>query len=371
MSILRLVVREIRHRTGDFLFALVAVVTAVAFFVGIMTLSAVARAEISRRMSEMARDVVILPAGTDVALFWSDNQIADDMDEQDFVRLADAEGLPLVRLQARLQQRLQWRGLPVLLTGVLSAGDGESGPTAVQPSEGQAFLGWAIADGSSVASGDGIEISDHPLTVAKVMPRAGSVDDIRIYTHLCDAQEILDRSGRINLIRAVGAEGAGDVRPRISRVLPEAVVELDATRSRVRREAADNIRRWAAVLIPIVTLACAVWVGHLTLVNVRDRRREIGTLRALGVSSGKVAALFILRVVLLGGAGAVVGFVLGTWLALRAGGRMFPLTAPACGPLYGLLAWSVIGAPLLCALAGWLPTLIAVRQDPADILREE
>jgi ABC-type lipoprotein release transport system permease subunit len=37
----------------------------------------------------------------------------------------------------------------------------------------------------------------------------------------------------------------------------------------------------------------------------------------------------------------------------------------------GLLILSVGGAAVLAVLAGWIPTLTAIRQDPADVLREE
>jgi ABC-type lipoprotein release transport system permease subunit len=39
--------------------------------------------------------------------------------------------------------------------------------------------------------------------------------------------------------------------------------------------------------------------------------------------------------------------------------------------LAGLLVLSVGGAALLAVIAGWIPTLTAIRQDPAEVLREE
>jgi putative ABC transport system permease protein len=37
-----------------------------------------------------------------------------------------------------------------------------------------------------------------------------------------------------------------------------------------------------AFIIPFIVITCAVWIGVITLLNVRDRRQEIGILRALG-----------------------------------------------------------------------------------------
>jgi len=40
-------------------------------------------------------------------------------------------------------------------------------------------------------------------------------------------------------------------------------------------------------------------------------------------------------------------------------------------PLYNLLTWSLVAAPLFAALAAFIPTMIAVTQDPALTLKEE
>ncbi|MHC4753373.1 MAG: hypothetical protein ACYTFW_26350, partial [Planctomycetota bacterium] len=36
-----------------------------------------------------------------------------------------------------------------------------------------------------------------------------------------------------------------------------------------------------------------------------------------------------------------------------------------------LLAASIAGATALAVIAGWIPTMVATRQDPAVVLREE
>jgi predicted lysophospholipase L1 biosynthesis ABC-type transport system permease subunit len=117
-------------------------------------------------------------------------------------------------------------------------------------------------------------------------------------------------------------------------------------------------------------LAAAVWVGLLALANVRQRKSEIGLLRALGKSSGAIATLFLGKAAMLGLFGAVVGAVLGTGLAWWLSVEALGLDAGEFALRFDLLIGAVLGAPLLSVVASYLPTVVALAQDPAVALRE-
>ncbi len=126
----------------------------------------------------------------------------------------------------------------------------------------------------------------------------------------------------------------------------------------------------ASVITPIVVLASAIWVGLLALANVRERRTEIGLLRALGKGPVTVASLFLGKAVLLGLFGAGIGFLLGSLAAHWLGVRLLDVPADYFSVRYSLLAVAVLGAPLVSAMASYLPTLSALAQDPAVVLRD-
>src|SRR5262249_52406214 len=69
---------------------------------------------------------------------------------------------------------------------------------------------------------------------------------------------------------------------------------------------------FAAVLVPIVLAGCVVWLGVLAFSNVRERAPEIGILRALGLGSGQVVALFLVKALAVGFLGALLGYAAGT-----------------------------------------------------------
>ena len=207
------------------------------------------------------------------------------------------------------------------------------------------------------------------------MREKGSKDDIRVYGHLHDVQEVLDKPGKINAIEALGCKCEGSrlaiIRKMTAQALPETKVTEFRSIAVARAETRKMVEKYAAFIIPMVFLVCAVWVGLLALSNVRDRRQEIGILRALGFGSGRIAGLFLGKAVLLGLIGAGVGFAVGMGLALEFGPQIFELTAKKIVPLFSLLGWAAVISPVLCALASYLPTIIAITQDPAVILREE
>ncbi|HPO10167.1 MAG TPA: ABC transporter permease, partial [bacterium] len=124
-------------------------------------------------------------------------------------------------------------------------------------------------------------------------------------------------------------------------------------------------------LLPLVLVGCAIWIGALAFLNVRERRFEVGVLRALGYGSFRIAALFLGKAVIIGLIGAAIGFLLGTGFALIFGPEIFKVTAKAIRPIYFLLNWSLLIAPAFAALSSFIPTVIAVTQDPAITLREE
>jgi putative ABC transport system permease protein len=145
------------------------------------------------------------------------------------------------------------------------------------------------------------------------------------------------------------------------------LADMEASRGRVQR----IIETLAEVLTPLVVLASAIWIGLLALGNVRQRRSEIGVLRALGKGSGTIAALFIGKAVLLGLLGGAAGFLLGTLLAQWLGQRAFDVPADRLVAGADVLLCAVLGAPLVSVVASYLPMLVALGQDPAIALRAE
>lgn len=371
-------------------------------------------------------NLLIVHKDTNMADFWASDYAAIDMPEEYVDRLATDANLTLVtHIVATLQERIEWERRKVLLVGYAPEATQShlrhKAPMGYVVKPGTVFLGHELGVDRSL--GDKIEVpvrgAEKPKTfeVAMILPEQGSKDDISIVMHLADAQEVLGKPDKVNQILALNCHCAESnmsrIREQLEAALPEARVTEFRTKFLARAEQRDAVAASSEkvlgemranllerekileerkailsdmagsrarierlmvtlsdVITPLVVLAAAIWVGLLALANVRERRPEIGVLRALGKGSGTIIALFLGKAVMLGLAGGLVGFGLGTLLGQTLGQSALGIAAGQFRPRADVFLYILLGAPLLSAIASYLPTLTAVLEDPAVVLRE-
>jgi len=361
---------------------LLAIVTAVALFVSFFTTGEASKRETTRLMRDMGFNLRIIPKKTDMNKFWATRFSDHTMPEEYVYRFASQKGLSYNHLVAMLQKKVSWRGREVILTGIspeeVSPPGKKKSPMIFTIKQGTVHIGFELADSLGIEKGDVIDIFGKSFTVARRLPESGSEDDIRIYAHLRDVQGVLGMEGRINEIKALECmcftmspeEFRATLREQLARVLPDAeLIEIQSI-AVARQRQRWMVERYFSFIMPFVLVVCAVWIGALAMMNVRERRYEIGIMRALGYSSGKISLLFLGKAAVIGLIGAAVGFGIGTGLALSYGPEIFRVTAKMIKPVYGLLSWSIIVAPAFAALSSFIPAMVAVTQDPALTLRE-
>jgi ABC-type lipoprotein release transport system permease subunit len=102
---------------------------------------------------------------------------------------------------------------------------------------------------------------------------------------------------------------------------------------------------------------------------VRQRRQEIGIMRALGHGTLRISVLLLGKFVVIGLVAAAVGFYSGTMLAAYVGPDVFPLTAQAIRPDYGLFYRALGGAVVFSLVSAFIPVMTAISMDPAKTLQ--
>lgn len=122
----------------------------------------------------------------------------------------------------------------------------------------------------------------------------------------------------------------------------------------------------ALVAIASVSLTVAgVGIMNVMLVAVAERRREIGLLKAVGVSSGQILAVFVAEAAVLSTVGGLVGLALG-WGAVVVFVHVYP-SFPASPPLWAVVAALTVAVGVGLVF-GVLPARRATRLDPVQAL---
>ncbi len=101
--------------------------------------------------------------------------------------------------------------------------------------------------------------------------------------------------------------------------------------------------------------------------NVNDRKKEIGTLMALGSGSGFVLKLFFAKAFILGLAGGIGGYIVGTILAMVLGPYIANIPVY---PLASLLGMAILLSIGISFLASFLPARKAALVDPCIAFKE-
>jgi lipoprotein-releasing system permease protein len=121
-----------------------------------------------------------------------------------------------------------------------------------------------------------------------------------------------------------------------------------------------------------VALSVAFGIASVLVVSVVQKSREIGILRAMGVSRGQILRVFLLQGGLLGLGGAIAGSGLGAsalllWLQLARNADGTPMFLLTLEP--SLFALALVLATLTGLGAAFAPALRAARLDPVVAIR--
>ncbi|MBP9902663.1 MAG: FtsX-like permease family protein [Verrucomicrobia bacterium] len=425
MHLPRLVFREIRHRKLSFALGVVSAAVAVTGLVAALailqkhdrrteqiitakeaaTQQQMAKLEDDYRklMLKMGFNVMILPKDQNLSDLYADDFASKYMPEEYATRLAKSRVATINHILPSLQQKVKWpeyerTALIMGVRGEVYVQSQQQKPLLEMVAPGTMIVGHELARTLPLKVGDPTKLMGRPFTVAKINPERGNKDDITVWINLSEAQELLGKRGLINGILALDCtcdtvDRLSRIRAEIGRILPDTrIIEYASqavTRAEARQRAADeaqtSIQRekdgraklrgereaLAAVLVPVVLVGSSLWIGLLALANVRERRGEIGILRALGLQARQILLIFLGKAVVIGLGGAALGYVVG-----RAIGVLWR-DAPGAPPVpidfidLRLLGLVLVAAPLLAALASWLPAMSATQQDPALVLREE
>jgi putative ABC transport system permease protein len=197
----------------------------------------------------------------------------------------------------------------------------------------------------------------------------GAAEDSRVYLSLPD---FTSWTGVQPSTVEVAANGSPQEITAIMNQLAQAIPMADVrpVRQIVEGEARvlGKTRSTLLAAAALIILTAALCVLSTLMGWVFDRRRDFAIMKALGASNRLVSGFFAAESVVLGAAGALIGFILGIGIAAWIGRVNFHA---AVMPRFSVLPLVLAGSMAVTLLSAILPISLLRRVQPAVILRGE
>lgn len=286
---------------------------------------------------------------------------------------------------------------PILPTNITSGRNllaGDSGVVVLSENN-SAYFG--------VGLGDSVTILGQAFEVVGIHGTAGASDRTTLYMSLSDAQTLTGNTGEVTTIE-VFADNSEDV-TAVSSAISTMHAELDVITAQERlsqlqqqqtnydtqlanaQATLNQTQSQAFEEIIVAVVATSLIVLFVMLYTVRERTKEIGTLKAIGFSNRTVMSQFMLEGILLSLMAGVVGVVIGSVAAPFLSSVLLPTvgnsfgssfrfvggpastTAVTVNPELMLIGFGV--SVVLGALGSLYPAWRASKTRPAEAMRYE
>jgi putative ABC transport system permease protein len=404
MKLSTLVWRELFERKSQMFTILLGILLGITTVVAIRNITYYSEKAVARELDTLGANVLVLPKSVSLQDYYSADLHNDVIPEEYVLRLTMSNVQGVDNLSPKLCLPVDLQGRRFTVTGILPksefqakaawAGAGifsrpigcgaiaVSGPPepedkktlvrkrvieTLKPRE--ALVGADVAASLGVREGQTLNLLGEEFSVLAVLPQTGTVDDSRIFTHLHTVQRLSGRDAVVSCIEIVGCckEISAGLVDKVNKLLPDAKVvtvsQVVATQANVNR----MMERLSMIFVAIIVVVGGAGIANYMYANVYERRREIGTLMALGAESGLIQRIFLLKALLLGLVGGVGGFLLGTVLAVTLGPR---LAGVVVLPMPTMALWAVLVSAGIALVASYFPARRAALLDPCATLQE-
>jgi putative ABC transport system permease protein len=403
MRMRTLVCREIFERKSQLLTSFLAILLGITVIVSIKNITFYSEKAVSREMDSLGANVLVLPKSASLQDYYAADMQSGTMPREyiDRLALSELKGLdnvsPKLSVPVKIQRRTftltgilpknefqakaAWRGAGIFSRPI---GCGAMPTLPFAPGDKKTLVRRRVIEdlakdevlvGADVASSLGlkeknsVELLGRAFRVTAVLPQTGTIDDSRIFAHLDRVQELSGKGDVINVIEIVGCcqEISQGLVEKINSLLPDAKVvpftQIVAAQKNMNRLMANL----STVFLVIIVFVGGAGIANYMYANVFERRREIGTLMALGAHSRLILRIFLLKALLLGLAGGIGGYLLGTLLAMTLGPQ---LAGVPVLPMPLLSLWALGISVGLALLASYFPARRAAKLDPCATLQE-
>jgi len=398
--------RELFERRNQLTTSLLAIILGIAALVSIRNVTFYSEKAVAAELDALGTNILILPKSASIQDYYSADMHDDEIPEEYVATLTRSDLQGLDNLSPKLTVSVELKGKQFTLTGILpksefpakaiwqgaglfsrpveGCGEVAQVPAAFRPpiketlvrnrvvddlGPSEILIGSDVADILHLRKDAEITVLDNTFKIVALLPQTGTVDDARLFAHLHTVQHLAGKGRVVNAIEVVGCcqEISQGIVQKINGLLPDArvvtirqVVDTQINTNRM-------MSRLSFVFIGIIVLIGGASIANYMYANVYERRKEIGTMMALGACSNTILKLFMSKALWLGLVGGLSGYVIGTLLAVTFGPRLAGIPVL---PMPFLVVWATAISVLIALLASYLPARSATKLDPCITLME-
>lgn len=231
-------------------------------------------------------------------------------------------------------------------------------------------LGFSYAESSGLKVGDELSMRGKKHEIVGVLDYTGATEDSGVLTNLEEAQDILDKKDKISavMVKPIDPGEAEQLAREIEGLFDNVQALSDKDAARKAGQFTGQLSIMTFALGSIAAVIAGIGIMNVMFMSVRERRREIGAMKALGATTNEILGQVLLEAVAIALIGELIGVVLsfGVVNALNTISTRLPAVITP-----SLLINVTIFALLLAVFSGLLPARAAARLQPAVVLRYE
>ena len=409
MNFHSMVWKEMLRRPGHTLTGLLIVALGVAALVAVESVVGSSEQKVASQMQQLGANILILPDGVTLQDYYAADAHGKSLPEEYVTRIALAQKVGVEELAPKLSVPAELGGDLIVVTGILPRTEfykksawqsvdlltsGLSESAVGKKHEGcggrscqivtadktdissyastrivhalemdSALVGADLAKSQGIEEGQSIRILGEEFQVAGILPATGTSDDSRVLAHLHRVQEVAESGPIVNVIEVMGCceEVATTLVGELNELLPDAravtisqIVQTQVTVNRL-------MNRLSYVIFGILMMIGGASIASVMFANVAERKRELGTLMALGATPGMVSRMILLKASAVGLFGGVCGLALGLIAAFLAGPQFLGV---ATSVSMNAVIIGMIVALIVALAASYPPARKAAHLDP-------
>jgi putative ABC transport system permease protein len=238
------------------------------------------------------------------------------------------------------------------------------------------IIGSETAKTYNSTVGSTITVNNETFKVVGIMKKVGSgwplTIDSSMVMSLAHAQNISDRDGLVSTVIMVPSNG--NSQQTVEDTLQSAYPKYDVYTEKDTQKTIDNQLKEVMIFMNMVIImifaVSMVLIMNVMMMSVKEKTKDIGTMRALGTKKRSIMLLIIYESLILSSIGGIIGILLispvYSLLGILMGATNFNFVLPTSVIVQVAVIVLVIGT-----FSGLLPAYLANKISPIEALRYE